>query len=51
MLASLAPTSLKQYDVYLKKWLEFYKINSLNVYDGSVPTVKSFLKQLFNDGC
>lgn len=51
MLASLAPNTMKQYDVYLKKWWDFCKINLLNIYDASVPTVISFFTQLFNDGC
>lgn len=51
MLASLAPNSMKQYDVYLKKWWDFCNANSVNVYDASIPTVIYFLTQLFNDGC
>ncbi|CAH2207684.1 jg21883 [Pararge aegeria aegeria] len=51
MLASLAPNSVKQYDVYLKKWWYFCQTNSINMYDTSVPTLISFLTQFFNDGC
>lgn len=50
MLASLAPNTMKQYDVCLKKWWYFCSTHSLNIYDVSVPTVICFLTQLFNDG-
>lgn len=42
---------MKQYDVCLKKWWDFCQVNSVDVYDTSVPTVIYFLTQLFNNGC
>lgn len=51
MLASLAPNSIKQYEVYFKKWWDFCNTNSVDIYSASVPTVIYFLTQLFNNGC
>lgn len=50
MLASLAPNSMKQYDVYLKKWWYFCQSNSVNIYEATVPTIIYFLTQFFNEG-
>lgn len=50
MLASLSPNTMKQYDVCLRKWWDFCKTNSVNIYNASVITVIHFLTQLFNSG-
>ncbi|XP_047028734.1 uncharacterized protein LOC124636613 [Helicoverpa zea] len=50
MLASLAGSSLKQYDVCLKKWFLFCKVNNFDIYEASVPTVIKFLTQIYESG-
>lgn len=51
MLASLSKNTVKQYDVCFKKWWNFCKVNSINVFSASVPNVIYFLTQLYNKGC
>lgn len=50
MLASLSDGSVKQYDVYLKKWWLFCQSKNLDIYVASVPTIIYFLTDLFNSG-
>lgn len=50
MMASLAETSYKQYDVALRRWFEFSQKNNFSLYEASVPIVLHFLTELFNKG-
>lgn len=50
MLASLSTNSIKQYDVCLRKWWNFCRNKSINVYTTSVPSVIDFLTQLYDQG-
>ncbi|XP_074108583.1 uncharacterized protein LOC141533550 [Cotesia typhae] len=50
MLASLADSSIKQYDVCMKKWFAFCQENSVDMYNASVSSVIEFLTNIFNSG-
>ncbi|XP_049886177.1 uncharacterized protein LOC126380656 [Pectinophora gossypiella] len=50
MMASLSESSIKQYDVCLKKWWSFCQAHSVEPYEATIPTVISFLTNLFTDG-
>lgn len=50
MLASLADSSIKQYDVCLKKWFLFCQQNSVDMYKASVSSVIEFLTKIFHIG-
>ncbi|XP_039764889.1 uncharacterized protein LOC120637233 [Pararge aegeria] len=50
MLASLAESSIKQYDVSIKKWFVHCTRYSINMFEASVPEVLNFLTSLFNGG-
>lgn len=50
MIASLSPNSLKQYNVYLRKWFVYCTQNDIDFYNASIPNVITFLMQLFNEG-
>lgn len=50
MLASLAESSLKQYNVCYKKWFDFCVQNSLDVYSTSIPDLLRFLTMCFDAG-
>lgn len=51
MVSSLSDSSIRQYDVCLRKWWQFCQCNSVDYYKASVPIVISFLTQMFNEGC
>lgn len=50
MMQSLSSNSFKQYEVYLKRWFEYCKIQNLSVFDASIPTVANFLAKQFEEG-
>jgi hypothetical protein len=50
MLASLSPSTIKQYDVSLKKWWFFCISNQIDMFKASVPNVIYFLTELFKNG-
>ncbi|XP_039764503.1 uncharacterized protein LOC120636991 [Pararge aegeria] len=50
MMASWSSNTLKQYNVYLKRWYDFCTENSVNIYEPSIPIVIEFLTQIFNNG-
>lgn len=50
MLASLSEASLKQYDVYLKRWYYYCIDGQIDLFSASVPNVISFLTMLYNEG-
>lgn len=50
MLASLADNSLKQYDVYFKKWFDFCVRNCIDCYGATIMDILTFLTTLFNNG-
>lgn len=51
MVASLADSTIKQYNVTLKLWWQFYQINNINVFGPPKASVLSFLIQQFTSGC
>jgi integrase len=51
MIASLSQSSLKQYDVALKKWWNFCSSKSINIYQPTIPQIIDFLTEMFNKGC
>ncbi|XP_045775512.1 uncharacterized protein LOC123874302 isoform X1 [Maniola jurtina] len=50
MLSSLAESSIKQYDVCLKKWFTHCNRNSINMLEAPVPEVLQFLTSLYSSG-
>lgn len=50
MLASLSHNSIKQYDVYLRRWFYFCKHNNYDLYSSSVPQIIFFLNKLYEEG-
>lgn len=50
MLASLADSSIKQYDVCYKKWFDFCVQNSLDCYATSITDVLRFFTMFFDAG-
>lgn len=50
MLASIAPSSFKQYSTYIKKWQKYCKDNNLDLYETSVSSVIDFFTKLYDDG-
>lgn len=50
MLSSIAPNSMKQYNVYFKKWYIFCKNNSVNIFHPSIPNILDFLSELYCNG-
>lgn len=50
MIASIAPSTLKQYDYCLKRWYDFGNIHNIDIYNASVPWVLKFLADIFNKG-
>lgn len=50
MVASLSSNSLKQYNVYLKKWYIYCDQNNVNFYDASISDIISFFTCLYNTG-
>lgn len=50
MVASLAPNTIKQYDVCLKKWWTFCNQRSLNYFSVPVHVVVDFLTQQYENG-
>ncbi|XP_055958543.1 uncharacterized protein LOC130013683 [Patella vulgata] len=50
LLHSWRPQTIKQYDVYLKKWFTFTNQRSVNSFSPSVGNVLEFLYQLFDSG-
>ncbi|KAI8426072.1 hypothetical protein MSG28_005035 [Choristoneura fumiferana] len=51
MLASLADTTVKQYNVSIKLWWEYCTIKNIDATCLSKPAVMSFLTEQFNKGC
>lgn len=50
MVTSLSSNSIKQYNVYLKKWYIYCYQNNVDLYDASISDVISFLTCLYNTG-
>lgn len=50
MTASLSDNSLKQYDVYLKRWFQYCNKNNFDLYNASVPQIIYFLNKLYEEG-
>lgn len=50
MTASLSENSLKQYDVYLKRWFNYCNNNQYDLYTASIPQIIYFLNQLYDEG-
>lgn len=50
MIASLSENSIKQYNVYLKKWFTHCHQNNVDLYDASITDIINFLTGMYNDG-
>jgi hypothetical protein len=50
MLSSISPSSLKQYNVYFKKWHTFCLQNSVNLYEAPVSKILEFLSEHYSSG-
>ncbi|KAH9631119.1 hypothetical protein HF086_008621 [Spodoptera exigua] len=50
MMASLADSSFRQYDVYLKRWFYYCNENGYDLYNASVPQIIYFLTKLYEEG-
>lgn len=50
MLASLSLNSIKQYDVYIKKWFVYCSTNNIDLYNASIPDVIAFLTLMYSEG-
>ncbi|CAH2209141.1 jg16987 [Pararge aegeria aegeria] len=51
MMASLADNTIKQYNVTLKLWWQFCSSHNIDVFNGSISDMLSFLTHQFNNGC
>lgn len=51
MLASISPNTMKQYDVYWKKWFSFCNQLNINLYVASSTTILNFFTFMYNHGC
>lgn len=50
MLASISPSSLKQYNVYLRRWFNYCNDNNGDLYNASIPQIIYFLNILYEEG-
>lgn len=51
MMASLSDNSIKQYNVYFKRWFQFCNENNqFDMFNASVPQVIYFLNRLYEEG-
>ena len=50
MIASLSDSTLKNYDIALKKWSLFCKKNNVNLFDPKVEEILTFLTGLYQQG-
>lgn len=51
MIASLADSTIKQYDPCLKQWYSYCTINRVDFYKATVTQVQTYLLSLFHKGC
>lgn len=49
MLASLSKNSIRQYDVYLKKWYLYCLHNKVDLLNASIPQILNFLVKLYKE--
>lgn len=51
MIASLAESTIKQYDPCLRQWYSYCTTNRVNIFKATVTQVQVFLFSLFHKGC